>query len=105
MKLTLAAIAVALAGCASAPDGRQYDRTDDRFARVQLGMTQDETLALVGRPDQTMPFPLSGQMAWSYVYQDGFGYMVEHSITFGSDGRVASRISRRMNDGGGYGNK
>ena len=105
MKRFLAALALVLAGCAGAPDGRQYDRTDDRFARVQVGMSHEEILALLGRPDQTMPFPRSGQEAWSYVYQDGFGYMVEHSITFGSDGRVASRISRRMNDGGGYGNK
>jgi outer membrane protein assembly factor BamE (lipoprotein component of BamABCDE complex) len=100
MKPILLIAWLALAGCAAAPGDRFAQRTDDRFAKVQLGMTQEETLALLGRPDQTMPFPRSGQLAWSYIYQDQFGYLVEHSFTFGPDGRVVLRHIRRINDGG-----
>jgi outer membrane protein assembly factor BamE (lipoprotein component of BamABCDE complex) len=93
------AIALALAGCAG-PGAGHDERNSARFAQVRVGMTQDDTLALLGRPDQTMPFPLSGQLAWSYVYWDESGYLVEHSVNFGPDRRVASRTLRRINDGG-----
>ena len=99
MKPILFVLWLALAGCAAATGERYAQRTDERFAQVKVGMTQDETLAILGRPDQTMPFPRSGQLAWSYIYQDQFGYLVEHSITFGSDDRVLLRTIRRMNDG------
>jgi outer membrane protein assembly factor BamE (lipoprotein component of BamABCDE complex) len=100
MKPIVLTLLLALAGCATTPGDPILQRNDERFAQVRVGMTQDETLAIVGRPDQTMPFPLSGQVAWSYIYQDQFGYLVEHSLTFGTDGRVATRTIRRINDGG-----
>lgn len=75
-------------------------RSDALFAQIRQGMTQDQVMQIAGRPDETMPFPMSGSLAWSYYAWDTWGYYVEQSITFGSDGRVQSKYSRRINDGG-----
>jgi outer membrane protein assembly factor BamE (lipoprotein component of BamABCDE complex) len=89
-----------LAGCAAITASNEPRRNDALIARVQPGMTTDEVRALLGPPDQTMPFPLSASVAWDYRLYDTWGYMVIFSATFGPDGRVASKISRRINDGG-----
>ena len=50
-----------------------------------------------------MRFPLSGNEAWDYLYVDTWGILASYSVTFGSDGRVVSKVSRRLNDGGDHG--
>jgi outer membrane protein assembly factor BamE (lipoprotein component of BamABCDE complex) len=92
-----------LAACAvqPMPAGPLLHRTDATFAQVQQGMTRDDVMAITGRPDNTMPFPNSGTDSWGYYYWDTFGYYCEQSITFGPDGRVISKISRRVSDGRG----
>jgi outer membrane protein assembly factor BamE (lipoprotein component of BamABCDE complex) len=77
--------------------------TLDKLSQVQLGMTRDDTLRLLGKPHDTMKFPMSGNEAWDYLYQDPWGYMASYGVTFGADGHVASRFSRRLNDGGDHG--
>ena len=94
----LTAAALALSGCAMAPAGPPR-RTDAVFAQVQQGMTRDQVMAITGPPDNTMPFPLSRTDSWGYFYWDDFGYYCEQSVTFGPDGRVLSKLSRRVSDG------
>lgn len=89
---------LALAGCAGWTDRPAH--TDQTFAQIHPGMTRDDVMRIAGRPDETMPFPLSRTVAWSYVASDGWGYMVEQSITFDANGRVVSKYARRINDGG-----
>ena len=93
-------VALALSGCAMAPGGPPR-RTDGNFALVQQGMTRDEVMAITGPPDNTMPFPLSGTDSWGYYYWDTWGYYCEQSITFAADGRVISKLSRRVSDSAG----
>ena len=98
---TLAAAALlVLQGCAMAPAGPPR-RTDAVFAHVQQGMTREEVMAITGPPDNTMPFPASRTDSWGYFYWDTWGYYCEYSVTFGPDGRVLSKISRRLNNGQG----
>lgn len=99
----LAALAAATlaAACASAP---QRPLSDDLFRVIQPGMTQDEVRRALGAPDETMRFPLSGNVAWDYRTLDTWGYIVDFSVTFGPDGRAESRFARRVNDGGDRGN-
>jgi outer membrane protein assembly factor BamE (lipoprotein component of BamABCDE complex) len=88
-------------GCASGPQASQSQvRSDDTFRAIQRGMTKDEVLRLLGPPDQTMRFPLTGNEAWDYRYQDTWGYMAVFSVTFGPDARVVDTVSIRLNDGG-----
>jgi hypothetical protein len=96
----LAAVLLTVAGCAALSAGAPR-RTDAVFARVQQGMTRDEVMAITGPPDNTMPFPLSRTDSWGYFYWDDFGYYCEQSVTFAADGRVISKISRRVSDGRG----
>ena len=66
-------------------------------------MTRDDTLRLLGKPVERMPFPLSGNEAWDYYFTDPWGYYCRFSITFGPKGAVVSKISQRLNDGGNHG--
>jgi outer membrane protein assembly factor BamE (lipoprotein component of BamABCDE complex) len=107
MKRTLVVISacLALAACADfgAALGSAKVLTDDNFARVDYGMTRDDALRLLGRPDETMRFPLSNSEAWDYRYFDTWGYLASFGVTFDAQGRVSGKISRRLNDGGDHG--
>lgn len=96
-----------LAACgllqACAAYGPANPRSDEVFARVRSGMTQQEVRALAGPPDNAMAFPLSHTTSWGYFYFDTWGYYCEFSVTFAPDGLASSKISRRVNDGGDYG--
>ena len=94
-RLQLLLAALLLASCAATTV-----RRDDIFDRIRPGMTRDEVRAMAGNPDNTMPFPLSGNTSWGWLYWDQFGYYVEFSVTFAPDGRVLSKTYRRLNDGG-----
>jgi len=96
--LIVLALCVLLNACAL--PGPNPLRNDANFSRVQPGMTVDEVRTLCGAPDNTMPFPLSGNNSWGWFYWDQFGYYVEFSVTFAPDGRVLSKAYRRVNDGG-----
>ena len=97
-------VSLALASCAgSALVAPTPPPTVEQFALVQLGMTRDDTLRILGKPYETMRFPLSGNEAWDYLYQDPWGYTASYGVTFGPDGHVASKISRRLTDGGDHG--
>ena len=88
--IALLACAV-IAGCALAP----WPREDD-FARVKDGMTQDEVRRAVGAPMAVEAFARQRQLAWDYGLIDNFGYFALMSIIFDADGRVVSRVHRRL---------
>lgn len=87
-----------VAACASPGTGPV--RSDATFRQVVSGMPEAEVAQMLGRPDETMRFPLSHSEAWDYRYYDTWGYLAIFSVTFGPDGRVASTISNRVNSGG-----
>ena len=94
---------MAIAFAATAACTTVAPRDDALFDRVALAMSRDEVRRIAGRPDETMPFPLSRTEAWDYFYMDTWGFHCAYSITFGNDGRVVSKIARRLNDGGDHG--
>jgi outer membrane protein assembly factor BamE (lipoprotein component of BamABCDE complex) len=101
-----AACAMLLTGCAGGPMlAAGAAHTDKEFAQVQRGMTRDEVLRLLGRPDETMKFPLSHTDSFDYRYQDPWGYLAYFSVTFDAAGMVASTISWRVNVGGDHGSR
>jgi len=101
LSIALVASAILAQGCAS-PESRAL-LNDQRFGAVQEGMTADQVRTALGPPLKTTNFPLSGKQAWDYQGTDSWGYMVEYSVTFGPDQRVASKLARRINDGGEHG--
>ena len=70
--------------------------SDDTFYRIQPGQTRDDVLRLIGPPGETMAFPLSGNYAWDYRYQDTWGYLAIFSVTFDRGGTVVSKITQRI---------
>ena len=89
--------AAALAGCAWLPP--ESPRSDQVFADIQVGMTQDDVQRRIGRPDETMRFS-PARIAWDYRYMDNWGYFAVFSVTFDAEGRAVERLSWRTNDGG-----
>jgi outer membrane protein assembly factor BamE (lipoprotein component of BamABCDE complex) len=95
-----AAVLVVAAGLGACAYTQGPTRNDDVFRNIVPGMTQEDVSRALGKPDEMMPFPMSHTVAWDYRYYDTWGYICYMSITFGPDGRVASKISRRINSGG-----
>lgn len=91
-----------VAACATPGDGWRTLRSAD-FAQVRVGMTQDETMRLLGRPTETMQFARTSTYSWDYRYHDQWGYLALFSVTFDRGGTVVSTFSQRLNDGGDFG--
>jgi outer membrane protein assembly factor BamE (lipoprotein component of BamABCDE complex) len=102
MRIHLPALALTAAllvqGCAAVVASNEPVR-NNLIGQVERGMTQEQVRAVMGPPDETMPFPLSRTLAWDYRYTDTWGFLAMFGVTFGPDGRVVSTISRRLNDG------
>jgi hypothetical protein len=103
MKLVIVMFAFVLGGCTALGDGRTP--TDAQLASVQVGMSRAETLALLGKPYETMRFPRTGNESLDYQYFDPWGYLTLYSVILGPNGTVVSKTSRRLNDGGDHGAK
>jgi len=103
MKHMIVMFALVLGGCASVRDW--HTPTESQLAGVQVGMTRAETLALLGKPYETMRFPRSGTESLDYQYQDSWGYLTLYSVIVGPQGTVVGKTSRRLNDGGDHGSK
>jgi hypothetical protein len=69
---------------------------DSRFNAIVPGMTSDELLRLIGPPWQRVYFANLRQTAWDYRYRDSWGYVAILSVMVDQSGRVASRISQRI---------
>jgi outer membrane protein assembly factor BamE (lipoprotein component of BamABCDE complex) len=91
---------LAAQGCTTAAMSGPPPMTDKQFSTVEKGMTDDEVRTALGTPKRTMKFPGSNNVAWDYEGTDAWGYMVEYSVTFDPNGRVVSKLARRLNDGG-----
>jgi outer membrane protein assembly factor BamE (lipoprotein component of BamABCDE complex) len=83
-----------------APDGKVRDvrqvLNDETFYRIQPGLTEQEVLAMIGPPGDTMRFSRTNTVAWDYRYMDTWGYIAIFSVTFDANGRVVSKFSKRI---------
>jgi hypothetical protein len=101
MKILTAIAAVLLAASCAAPEWASPVLDDRRFALAERGMTRDEVRAALGPPLRSMAYPLSGNDSWEWTGYDTWNYLVEYSVTFDPQGRVVSKLARRVNVGGG----
>jgi outer membrane protein assembly factor BamE (lipoprotein component of BamABCDE complex) len=93
------AASLLLAACAVSLQPRGPYRSDELFGRIQAGMSKEQVFGLTGPPDNRMGFSASRPDSWGYFYWDTWGYYAEFSVTFDENGRVVSKISRRLSDG------
>ena len=89
-------LAAVLGGCTLAP---YRERTDDILWSIQPGMTRADVERIAGPPDETMRFH-ADLMSMDYYYWDTWGYYCMFSVMLDGQGRVASRLSARIRDGG-----
>ncbi len=77
------------------PDGRLVAiiqvLTAENFAKVRLGMSQDEVRRLLGKPGQVAAYRLKKETVWSWKWLEG-GVTQEayFNVHFGPDGRVST---------------
>lgn len=83
-----------------APDGRlralEQVLDDGRFDAIRPGMTSDELLRHIGPPGERTRFDNLRQTAWDYRFRDTWGYIAILSVMVDDSGRVASRITQRL---------
>jgi outer membrane protein assembly factor BamE (lipoprotein component of BamABCDE complex) len=93
----LVSVVMILGACAQ-PGGGYFrsDLNDDITARVTRGQSEQEVTALLGAPFNRMRFDNLKSTAWDYLYRDSWGYWVEFSVMIGEDGRVAGKVSKRI---------
>jgi hypothetical protein len=83
-----------------AADGRllriEQVLTAETIARISPGSTTAAQLErLIGPPSRITDFPNKRAVAWDYVLQDTWGYIVDFSVMVGRDGVVAEKIHVR----------
>ena len=61
----------------------------DDVQRVEVGMTQQEVISMIGKPNLVMAQGDSTILAWSHA--TAFGSVRSVSIAFGKDGKVKAK--------------
>ena len=74
----------------------RHDLNDDTVARVSLGQSEQQVVVLLGMPYRQIRFDNLKSTAWDYRYRDTWGYWVDFSVMMGDDGRVVTRVSKRL---------
>jgi hypothetical protein len=105
MKILSAIAVILLAASCAAPEWASPVIDDRRFALAEQGMTPEQVRAALGPPLRSMAYPLSGNNSWEWTGYDTWGYLIEYSVTFNPQGRVVSKLARRVNVGGDRGDK
>lgn len=87
-----------------APDGRlvRFEQvlSSDQIQRIVRGTTTRAQLErLIGPPWRTVDFPNLRQVAWDYVIQDSWGYIVDFSVMIDERGVVAGTVHARRESG------
>ena len=63
-------------------------RSEEGFARVQLGMDFAQVERLLGPPSRVTPAGLNPGTAWEFRYRDQWLHYARYNIIFDPDGRV-----------------
>lgn len=67
----------------------QQALTEENFARVRVGMTQDQVRRLLARPAHETYFPLKRETIWDWKTKVDSGMEWYFNVHFDSDGRVS----------------
>lgn len=72
--------------------------SEENFAHVQVGMTQDEVRRMLGKPRSTVDFPLKNETVWDWRYLEAPGTERLFNVHFDRDSRrvVGTSVSDEM---------
>src|SRR5512134_773353 len=72
--------------------------TEGYFAKIRPGLSKDEVRKLIGRPAETMTFPLKKEEFGSWKFEQGSGKKWPVHIHFDLDGRVVTATRNRVEE-------
>lgn len=74
------------------PDGKYKGMknilTDENFAKVQAGLSQDDVRRMLGKPTEQITFKLKNELVWSWRFSPGPGRSEIFNVHFSPDGKV-----------------
>jgi SmpA / OmlA family len=74
------------------PDGKYKGMknilTDESFAKIQAGQTQDDVRRALGKPSEQIEFKLKNEVVWSWKFSPGPGRSEIFNVHFSPDGKV-----------------
>lgn len=69
------------------------------FAKIQTGMTKDDVRKIIGRPAESMPFPMKKEEVQSWRYEEGPNDQYFFNVHFGlDDGKVTSTSKQKIGE-------
>jgi outer membrane protein assembly factor BamE (lipoprotein component of BamABCDE complex) len=68
------------------------------FAKIQPGLSQDEVRKLIGKPAETMTFPLKKEEVWSWKFEQGSGEKWHYHVHFDLGGKVVTATRNRVEE-------
>jgi hypothetical protein len=72
--------------------------TEAYFAKIQPGLSQDEVRKLIGKPAETMTFPLKKEEVWSWKFEEGSGQYWHLHVHFDLGGKVVTASRNRVEE-------
>lgn len=72
--------------------------TEAYFAKIQPGLAKDEVRKIIGKPAETMTFPLKGEEVWSWKFEQGSGEKWQYHVHFDLGGRVVTATRNRVEE-------
>ena len=71
---------------------------EEYFAKIQPGLSKDEVRRLIGRPAETMTFPLKKEEVWSWKFEQGSGQYWHFHVHFDLGGKVVTATRNRVEE-------
>lgn len=71
---------------------------EEYFAKIRPGLSKDEVRKLIGRPAETMTFPLKKEEVWSWKFEQGSGQYWHFHAHFELDGRIVTATRNRVEE-------
>jgi hypothetical protein len=72
--------------------------TEAYFAKIQPGLSKDEVRKLIGKPAETMTFPLKKEEVWTWKFEQGSGEKWHFHAHFDLGGKVLTATRNRVEE-------
>jgi hypothetical protein len=71
---------------------------EEYFAKIRPGLSKDEVRRLIGKPAETMTFPLKKEEVWSWKFEQGSGQYWHLHVHFDLGGKVVTATRNRVEE-------
>jgi outer membrane protein assembly factor BamE (lipoprotein component of BamABCDE complex) len=84
------------------PDGKLKEirqvLSESYFKKIQPGLNKDAVRKLIGKPAETMTFPLKKEEVWSWKFEQGSGEKWHFHVHFDLGGKVVTATRNRVEE-------